>query len=218
MTDERIAEIVAGLLAYAKALPSGSTTTIARLIEETFGHSVLQEAEGDLFEIYGEFIDCVDEEGLRLDNHESANNFVGLPYNIPFTILKRADKEFLQTVNLAQSMISFCFEIGGYFQGEKSLAFYHDNGWHKQAIETDLLEREESVLTACEADIDKVSSAVDACGAFAWEPEYYEPVLDGTQWKLEMYFKEGLFFASEGSNAYPPSFDQFEQLIMQLWD
>lgn len=47
-----------------------------------------------------------------------------------------------------------------------------------------------------------------------WEDDYVDPdILDGTQWELELTFKNGTARTWDGSNAYPPNFTSLCELM-----
>ena len=48
-----------------------------------------------------------------------------------------------------------------------------------------------------------------ACNFPAWHEEYYEPVLDGTHWRLEIHDADGQVKKSDGMNAYPDAWNAF---------
>lgn len=63
--------------------------------------------------------------------------------------------------------------------------------------------REKTTVTPSPEAWSQFWQAVDAIGAWQWQPEYFDhDVLDGTQWELELAHA-GSSVKCEGSNAYP---------------
>lgn len=46
-----------------------------------------------------------------------------------------------------------------------------------------------------------------------WQKEYYEPVLDGTSWTLEIQNDDGTILNSTGTNGYPAEWEKFHALL-----
>ena len=47
-----------------------------------------------------------------------------------------------------------------------------------------------------------------------WAKDYSDPtVLDGTQWELEITYKDGKTRKYEGSNNFPRTFDDLRKLV-----
>ena len=55
----------------------------------------------------------------------------------------------------------------------------------------------------------KLEELFAACNFPAWQEEYYEPVLDGTHWRLEIHGADGQVRKSDGMNAYPDEWKAF---------
>lgn len=53
---------------------------------------------------------------------------------------------------------------------------------------------------------------VDSLGVWKWKPEYYRPMLDGSNWSLDLEH-EGRRLASRGSNAWPKRLGLFSGAV-----
>ena len=60
-----------------------------------------------------------------------------------------------------------------------------------------------------EAEWRQLEELFSDCNSPAWQDEYFEPVLDGTHWRLEIHGAEGQVKKSEGMNAYPDEWKAF---------
>ncbi len=60
-----------------------------------------------------------------------------------------------------------------------------------------------------EAEWKKLGELLSVCDFPAWKEEYYEPVLDGTHWRLEIHGADGRVRRSDGMNAYPNEWQPF---------
>ena len=60
-----------------------------------------------------------------------------------------------------------------------------------------------------EAEWRKLEELLSVCNFPAWLEEYYEPVLDGTHWRLEIHGADGQVRKSDGMNAYPDEWKAF---------
>lgn len=57
--------------------------------------------------------------------------------------------------------------------------------------------------------------ALEQAGVWEWESDYYEPATDGTSWSLEISW-DGRTITSQGSNAFPASFEAFLAAVSRL--
>jgi len=62
------------------------------------------------------------------------------------------------------------------------------------------------------ADWFKLEIYLTACNFGTWQKEYFEPVLDGTTWSLEIEVENGSIGKSTGSNGYPAEWEKFIEL------
>jgi hypothetical protein len=70
--------------------------------------------------------------------------------------------------------------------------------------------KDERMIRKCtESDWLKLEKYVAACKFSAWEKEYFEPVLDGTTWDIEIVNSDGNTMESHGCNGYPVEWKQF---------
>ena len=58
----------------------------------------------------------------------------------------------------------------------------------------------------------KLEELLSGCNFPAWREEYYEPVLDGTHWRLEIHGADGQIRKSDGMNAYPDEWKSFMEM------
>ena len=59
------------------------------------------------------------------------------------------------------------------------------------------------------AEWQKLEELLSVCNFPAWHEEYYEPVLDGTHWHLEIHGADGQVGKSDGMNGYPEEWEAF---------
>ena len=60
-----------------------------------------------------------------------------------------------------------------------------------------------------EAEWRKLEELLWGCNFSAWQDEYYEPMLDGTHWHLEIHGADGKVKKSDGMNSYPNEWKAF---------
>ena len=73
--------------------------------------------------------------------------------------------------------------------------------------------KDERMIRKCtEADWQKIEHLISKCNFMQWKENYFEPVLDGTSWNLEIKFTDGRTHESHGSNGYPDEWKQFLSL------
>ncbi len=102
--------------------------------------------------------------------------------------------------------IFFQFEIGGCFQGHKTLTIRNEQTGPTCVFECWLKpegsDRQSMPIT--DAQVREIDALAMRCGVSSWNESYYAPVLDGEQWRLLWHGRK-----CSGSNAYPPEFDTF---------
>ncbi len=62
------------------------------------------------------------------------------------------------------------------------------------------------------AEWSKLEICLAACNFGNWQKEYFEPVLDGTTWSLEIEGENGGIGKSSGCNGYPAEWEKFLEL------
>ena len=62
------------------------------------------------------------------------------------------------------------------------------------------------------ADWSKLEIYLTACNFGDWQKEYFEPVLDGTTWSLEIEVENGGIGKFTGSNSYPAEWEKLLEL------
>ena len=60
-----------------------------------------------------------------------------------------------------------------------------------------------------DAEWAKLEGLLAKCNFPAWQEEYEEPVLDGTDWHLEIQYADGRTTKSDGMNGYPDQWRDF---------
>ena len=68
------------------------------------------------------------------------------------------------------------------------------------------------------ADWFKLEIYLTACNFGSWQKEYFEPVLDGTTWSLEIEDENGNIGKSSGCNGYPAEWEKFLELKQYCCD
>lgn len=107
--------------------------------------------------------------------------------------------------------------IGGYFQGYASIRIRRSGTGGASCTTTVACTNDrdgERSRSMDGAAFNKLCTRLRDYGAFAWEAEYDEPVLDGEQWRLQIEDVDGATFQSCGSNGYPEGFDAVYQLFV----
>lgn len=116
------------------------------------------------------------------------------------------------------------FTIGGFFGGYETRTIFFDFDKENLQINVQhflLIEPEEkSIHLPIPYSKDEFLDELKRLHIVEWRSLYnlkrfgYE-VLDGTQWELEIHFKNGAKpFKSCGDNAYPYNFDEFKELLV----
>lgn len=109
--------------------------------------------------------------------------------------------------------IVFQFDIGGYFQGHKTLTIRETPigptceyvCWPKPEGS------DRRTLPITDGQMRAIDALATRCGVSGWNESYDAPVLDGEQWHLLWHGRE-----CSGSNAYPPEFDTFVAGIARI--
>ena len=60
-----------------------------------------------------------------------------------------------------------------------------------------------------DAEWRKLENLLAACDFSAWRSEYYQPVLDGVHWHLELRGNDGNVRVFDGMNDYPDCWEKF---------
>lgn len=102
--------------------------------------------------------------------------------------------------------IVFQFEIGGYFQGHKTLTVRETPSGLTRTFEVWPMPEGDhaKTLPVTAVQMERLDSLAERCDVAGWEEHYDAPVLDGEQWSLSWHGLERC-----GSNAYPEEFDAF---------
>lgn len=109
--------------------------------------------------------------------------------------------------------VVFQFEIGGYFQGHKTLTIRDAptgrtcefECWPKPE------DSDRQSLPITDGQMGEIDALATRCGVSGWNESYDAPALDGEQWRLLWYGAE-----HSGSNAYPQEFDTFVAGIVRI--
>ena len=108
------------------------------------------------------------------------------------------------------------FSIGGYFDGYETTTFTIDGDKIHKHFEHSLDFDKANIIDGEIEEMDKedLFEALKDLHIGEWRKRYYSPVLDGTQWDLEIYFSNGHRTVKiYGSNAYPYNFDSLVTLF-----
>ncbi len=135
----------------------------------------------------------------------------------------------------SDDFIHFEFSIGGYFgishrmliQSEKSgcLLKYGRNTPYPVFDELKKEDFEESPGTAyfekplSKSEWLRLAQKLDRCEIIEWKRKFYDKnIIDGTQWSIEIKIKGIRKIAICGSNAYPPTWNNFMNLLRREVD
>ena len=108
------------------------------------------------------------------------------------------------------------FSIGGYFEGYLTTTHTIDGDKVHTHLEHSL---KPEVADINEEDIEETEKEylfreLKELYIGEWRKRYYAPILDGTQWELQIYFSNGHRTVKiHGSNAYPYNFDRLANLF-----
>lgn len=109
--------------------------------------------------------------------------------------------------------VVFQFEIGGHFQGHKTLTIRDAPTGPTCEFECwpKLEGSDRKSLPITDGQIREIDALATRCGVSGWNESYDAPMLDGEQWRLLWHGAE-----HSGSNAYPPKFDTFVTGIVRI--
>lgn len=109
----------------------------------------------------------------------------------------------------AQSI--FRFTCGGFFDGYWELEIFEShNGYLATYSNTSYPELEDSDFDVTNAQMERLKRQLDASGVDGWYCNYFNPILDGTQWEV---YASGESFS--GSNAFPKGFDALAAFLAE---
>lgn len=220
-TDPEIHSIAQKMVLRVLEMEPGDRTTVARLVNE-IEPSLLDEHGDTMFDdpidlVTEALFDLAGDEGdLLLDMSEHDGKVEGLPYNLDFIVRRRIGGKHLNADELLDKMEWFYFTVGGYFQGHPEITFRKDDESDWVIID----EQDDPFYSkrqkASDVAIEKLKQVVKGSGALAWDDSYWEPILDGTQWELQLRFSDGTYFESSGSNSYPAGFNALVNGLISL--
>lgn len=105
----------------------------------------------------------------------------------------------------------FSLEIGGFFQGHRSLTIEERDNRYSASCECFPYEVPASSFEIAGELVEALSRVLRKVGAAKWTA-YDAPVLDGTQWTLAFVDEDGLH-TSYGSNAFPKGFGELVEFV-----
>ena len=109
----------------------------------------------------------------------------------------------------------FKFSIGGYF-GPSFLVEWKDGELLcKTSYLSHFENAEPTEVFIWVKDDPQWKDVLDYLATRIWKEVYFEEVMDGTGWELEV-FSNTINIKSHGSNAYPPGFKTFLKLLNKV--
>lgn len=221
-SEQEVYDLARRMVLRVLDMKPGDRTTVATLVHE-IEPSLLEEEpgnaifEGSMFDVTEALFDLVGDEGdLLLDMSEHDGKLEGLPFNLDFIVRRRIEGKHLDVDSLLNKLEWFHFAIGDYFLWHPEITFRKDES--RNWIKVD----EPDGLFSCkcekvsERDIDILKQLVSDSNVLTWDENYWAPVLDGTQWKLQMRFSDGTYFESDGSNSFPGGFNILVDGLIKL--
>ena len=167
--------------------------------------------------------------GVLIDNQALANLYLdAIEKGVPLgaSDLEQSDSDYLSKI------IELEFEIGGFHQGHERLVL----GSNKISVIGDYQEILVTHNPSAE-EWKEFSQSLEQLKVWDWKKDYYDDILDGTQWSLLVRttrflmvpdYKRRRFATSDdkpipyseikcgGSNAFPPNFSKFITSINKL--
>lgn len=114
---------------------------------------------------------------------------------------------------------SLYFSIGGFFDGNKDIKIWNEDGIFYATYRGDFRERGKEYTKKLSAqEVSKLENSLKRCGISSWDDEYDNPeIMDGTQW--EIAYKESGKDIKEvyGSNEYPKNWRSFTNAINAIF-
>ena len=103
----------------------------------------------------------------------------------------------------------FSFSIGGFYANNIKIR-KHYNSIEIQKSDAPIFHEEEKVLIkVSKEEWIKFWRKMDKINVWEWQKDYFNPVLDGTQWELTIQANGRGKIKVFGSNAYPDNFQSF---------
>ena len=114
-------------------------------------------------------------------------------------------------------LVIFEFQIGSFNEGFdrvflKNQTLYHETPSHPDEESNPVLIVEEVKLT--EEQLNLFWGSLDKLAIWSWKTKYFDSdIMDGTEWRLNISWKDKSNLEVEGQNAYPNNFDDFLKLL-----
>jgi len=109
--------------------------------------------------------------------------------------------------------------IGGYdgpsyevkLQSDRTVLYQHSSS----GIRPMAIKPKENGIEVSEEQWREFREALDRANVWTWEKYYDSFIVDGTQWEVTIEYKDAAVH-SEGSNNYPPEFEQYQAAVSAL--
>jgi len=100
------------------------------------------------------------------------------------------------------------FWIGGYGSVDKEITIVNNVAVFRSSIFGLFNDQDKIQKHLTISEMKKVISSLNILKVIDWKDNYWNNVLDGTQWKLEIEYNNGLKKKIFGSNCYPGKSDE----------
>lgn len=114
---------------------------------------------------------------------------------------------------LKEKFIRFYFEIGGFFSGYEAIEVIKND----EKIMCTYIHKRKMKINFSNEKWNEFVCKIFENNIHKWKETYYDHVLDGTQWNLEMEFNGLTNFDSYGSNKYPKNWKKFGEIIVEYF-
>lgn len=207
------------LIIRAADMRPGERSSISALVRECYPGQSFDDFD-DQSIIAEAFLDLARDEGsLLIDVPEYMNEPDLSAYNQTFILRKRIGRDAASVEDLLKKLEWVYFYLNTSYQGRfETLIRKDDQGdWAKQSEYAKLLDsavRPKELLSTNEWKT--LQRVLEDAHVLDWDPDYWEPMLDGAHWEIQLRFTDGTYFESLGSNGYPERFDNLVSGLTEI--
>lgn len=195
-------QVLSAIIARLKSLPDGSQECTAKLFHDIFPEEPMPEFK-ELCDLDDALHTQAEKAGLYLDGIRNFDMAEGLSFNLDFIVTPLKPVISFNIVKYTESTWPGFSEELTIDLRKKTIVY--------AASDSDDLEHPSS--RKCTArEWDKIANLVAGCRFDQWEEDYFELVLDGTSWSIDLLKDGKVVKVSSGSNGYPNCWQMFTAL------